>query len=410
MNVPELLAPAGSPERLKSAILFGADAVYLSGKHFGLRAQAENFTTEELAEGIAYAHDRGKRCYVTLNKIPRQRDLGGLQAAIEEARDTKADAVIVSDPGIMREVQRLAPGLPIHLSTQANATNAPSCKFWYDQGVRRIVFARELSFQEMGEIIAAAPKDLEFECFIHGSMCISYSGRCLMSNYFSSRDGNSGACAQPCRWKYAVMEEKRPGEYFPVAEDAYGTYIFNSKDLFWMPHIKELAEIGMHCFKIEGRMKTAYYTATVTRAYRRALDRYSADPEHFRMTEEDQAEVMKAGQREFTDAFYEGPLEKNSQLYDRSRNTASYEFSAMVLDYDESGKRVFLQQRNNFRVGDRLEALAYHELPREDFVVERMADGEGNEILVAPHPMQKVWVDCDLPLMPGDMLRKYKKS
>lgn len=272
MKKPELLAPAGDIEKLKMAIIYGADAVYLGGEEFGLRKSSKNFTLDEIEEGVKFAHERNRKVYVTLNIIPHNEDLIGLEDYVKNLYDVNVDGVIVSDPGVFSIVRKTTPNLPIHLSTQASVTNFETIMFWYNLGVKRIVVARELSLKEIEEIIQKGPKDLEIETFIHGAMCISYSGRCLLSNYMADRDANRGACAHPCRWKYYLMEEKRPGEYYPIVENDKGTFIFNSKDLCMIKHIPDLIESGISSFKIEGRVKSQYYVATVVRAYRMAID------------------------------------------------------------------------------------------------------------------------------------------
>lgn len=286
MKKPEILAPAGNLEKLKTAIDYGADAVYLGGSKLNLRAFADNFTNEQIREGVEYAHSRGRKVYVTMNVFPHNTDLDGMEEYIRELADTGIDAIIVSDPAIIVTAKEVAPDLEIHLSTQANNVNWKAAKFWYNQGVQRIVLARELSLEEIKTIRANLPEDCDLEAFVHGSMCMSYSGRCLLSNYMTGRDSNRGACAQPCRYKYYLMEEKRPGEYFPVVEDEKGTYIMNSKDLCMIKHIPEVIEAGVHSLKIEGRMKSSYYVAAIVKAYRQAVDAYLADKENYEFKEE----------------------------------------------------------------------------------------------------------------------------
>ena len=304
MEKIELLAPAGDLEKLKMAIMYGADAVYLGGEAFGLRTASKNFTMEEIKEGVEFAHSRNKKIYVTMNIIPHNEDLQGLEDYVLELYNNNIDGVIVSDPGIFSIIRKTTPELPIHLSTQASVTNYETIMFWYELGIRRIVLARELSLKEIEEIIERVPKDLEIEVFIHGAMCISYSGRCLLSNYMTGRDANMGDCAQACRWKYRLVEEKRPGEYFPVFEDEKGTFIMNSKDLCMLEHIDKLINAGIKSFKIEGRVKSSYYVATVIRSYRMAIDEYYRDPENYKFNESLLDEIKKVSHRDFTTGFY----------------------------------------------------------------------------------------------------------
>ena len=304
MKRPELLAPSGNLEKLKIAVIYGADAVYLGGENFGLRAGAKNFTLEQLAEGIKFAHDRGKRVYLTLNIIPHNEDLVGLPEYVAKIKALDLDALIISDPGVLKIVKNIIPGMEVHLSTQASTTNYAAVNFWYEQGVRRVILARELSLEEIEEIIKKSPPDMKIETFVHGAMCISYSGRCLLSNYMVGRDANRGNCAQSCRWRYYLMEETRPGEYFPVYEDERGTYIFNSKDLCMIEHLPLLIKAGISAFKIEGRMKSSYYVATVVKAYRDLIDSYLLKPDESFYNEKWLDEIKKVSHRYFTTGFY----------------------------------------------------------------------------------------------------------
>ena len=334
MNKPELLAPAGDLEKLKFAINYGADAVYIGGANFGLRASAKNFTEEDMEIGVEYAHARGKKVFVALNIIPHNEDLIGIPDYVRDLQRVGIDAVIVADPGILEIVKEHAPKLEIHLSTQANATNYMAGNFWFKQGVKRIVVAREQSLDEIKEFIDKKEEGLEVEAFIHGAMCISYSGRCLLSNYMSHRDANRGECAQSCRWKYYLVEEKRPGEYYPITEDDRGTYIYNSKDLCMLEHIPALIESGIDSFKIEGRMKSPYYVATVIRAYRMAIDEYYENPTKAVSTEW-MEEIKKASYRDFTTGFYFEKPDEEQQLYDTTSYIREYDFIGIVLDYDK---------------------------------------------------------------------------
>ena len=409
MNRPELLAPAGDLEKLKMAITYGADAVYLGGEEFGLRAAAKNFTIEEIKLGLDFAHSRGKKVYVTLNIIPHNEDLTGLPEYLKKLDEIGVDAVIVSDPGVFSTVKNLIPDMEIHLSTQANTTNYLTANFWYEQGVKRVVVARELSLNEIKEIICNAPDELEIEAFVHGAMCISYSGRCLLSNYMVHRDANRGECAQSCRWKYYLMEEKRPGEYYPVYEDEKGTYIFNSKDLCMLQHIPELIEAGITSFKIEGRMKSPYYVATVIRSYRMALDKYIADPQNYVYNDKWLDEIKKASYRDFTTGFYFGKPSGNEQLYTSSSYIRTYDFVGLILDYDLKTSVATVEQRNRIFLGDEIEVFG----PNKEYFtqkIEKMWDDKGNEIDVAPHAQQKIRIKMNKPVDTWDMIRKPRKE
>jgi len=409
MSKLELLAPAGDLEKLKMAINYGADAVYLGGEKFGLRKASKNFSIDELKEGIQYAHDRNKKVYITMNIIPHNEDLVGLEDYIRELYDIGADAVIVSDPGMMTIIKNSVPNMPIHLSTQASVTNYETVMFWYNLGIKRIVLARELSLEEIKEIADRTPEDLEIETFVHGAMCISYSGRCLLSNYMASRDANRGDCAQACRWKYNLVEEKRPGEYFPVFEDERGTYIFNSKDLCMIEHIPEMVESGIKSFKIEGRVKSSYYVATVLRSYRMAIDEYLKDPKNYKFKKEWLDEIKKASYRDFTTGFYFNKPTKDDQVYTSSTYIRGYDFVGLVLDYDRNTKLATVEQRNRMYLGDEVEIFG----PGKDFFtqkIELMLDEEGNEIEVAPHPQQIVKIKMERDVEPWYIIRKSRKD
>lgn len=399
MHRPELLAPAGDLEKLKMAVNYGADAVYLAGERFGLRKASKNFTIDQIKEGVQYAHGKGKKVYVTMNIIPHNDDFVGLEEYVKELNDVGVDAVIVSDPGMFTVIRNTVPDLPIHLSTQASVTNYETVMFWYNLGVKRIVLARELSLKEIKEIRDKAPDDLEIEAFVHGAMCISYSGRCLLSNYMTGRDANRGDCAQACRWKYNLVEEKRPGEFYPVFEDDRGTYIFNSKDLCMIEYIPELIEAGIKSFKIEGRVKSSYYVATVLRSYRMAIDEYLKDPEHYKFNEEWLNEIKKASYRDFTTGFYFGKPTDKDQVYSSSSYIRNYEFVGLVLDYNKETGLATVEQRNRMHVGDQVEIFG----PGKDYfiqTIEKMYDEEGNEIDVAPHPQQIVKIPMKQPVEP----------
>ncbi len=405
-NKMELLAPAGNLEKLKIAVTYGADAVYFGGEAFSLRAGAGNFTIEEMKEGIAFAHERGVKCYLTLNIFAHNGDIEPLKEYLAEIRDIGLDACLISDPGILFLVRSMLPDMEIHLSTQANMTNYMAGQFWHEQGVRRLVLARELSLKEIHEMRRQIPQDMELESFVHGAMCISYSGRCLLSSVMTGRDANRGLCAHPCRYSYALMEEKRPGEYFPVEEDIRGTYIMNSKDLCMIRHIPDLAEAGISSAKIEGRMKSIYYIAVVIHAYRQALDAYYADPEHWEFREEWFQELCKASHREFSTGFYFGPAGPETQNYQSSRYIKEYTFAGLVKDYDASSGTALVEQRNKVSLGEEVEVFG----PDISFFtqkIEDMRDAETGELLEsAPHAQQMLKIKMEQPVKPGYMLRK----
>ncbi len=401
---PELLIPAGSLEVLKTAVAFGADAVYIGGEAFGLRAKAKNFERDEMEEGIRFAHAHGAKVHVTANILAHNRDLQGAEDYFMELKELKPDALIIADPGMFMLAKRICPEIDIHISTQANNTNYETFKFWYGQGAKRVVSARELSLEEIKEIRRKVPQDLEIESFIHGAMCISYSGRCLLSSYFTGRDANQGACTHPCRWKYSVMEESRPGEYFPVFENGRGTYIFNSKDLCMIEHIPEMIEAGIDSFKIEGRMKTVLYVATVARTYRRAIDDYLESPEKYRANMDwYRAEAAKCTHRHFTTGFYFGKPDGGTQIYDASTYVNEYIYLGTVEAADEKG-RARISQRNKFCVGDRIEIMKPdgENLEAEVF---SLTTENGETVESAPHPKQVLYVEMDQRADIGDILR-----
>jgi putative protease len=350
MNKPEILAPAGNLEKLKTAVNFGADAVYLGGSKLNLRAFADNFSDEELKEGIQYAHERNRKVYVTLNVFPHNEDLEGLEEYLKQLYSINVDAIIVSDPGIIMTAREVVPDLELHLSTQANNVNYKSAIFWYKQGVKRVVLARELSLKEIKNLREKVPEACEIEAFVHGSMCMAYSGRCLLSNYLTGRDSNRGQCAQPCRYKYYLTEEKRPGEYYPVNEDEKGTYIMNSKDLCMIEYIPELVEAGITSFKIEGRMKSSYYVASVVKAYREAVDKYFEDPENYKFNKKWMEYLEKPSHRRYYTGFYFG--EENKQYYESSAYIRDYDVVGIVIAYDKEEKRAVIEQRNKAFEGD----------------------------------------------------------
>lgn len=405
MRRPELLIPASSLEVLKIAVIYGADAVYIGGEAFGLRAKAKNFSMEEIREGIAFAHAHDVKVYITANILAHNGDLDGVREYFAELREIKPDALIISDPGVYMIAKEVCPEIERHISTQANNTNYGTYRFWYEQGAKRVVSARELSLAEIKEIRANIPDDLEIETFIHGAMCISYSGRCLLSNYFTGRDANQGACTHPCRWKYAVVEEKRPGEYLPVYENERGTYIFNSKDLCMIEHIPELMESGIDSFKIEGRMKTALYVATVARTYRRAIDDYKQSPELYREHMAwYQEQISNCTYRQFTTGFFFGKPSDEAQIYDNSTYVKEYTYLGIVGERNEEGL-YRIEQRNKFSVGESIEVMK-PDGANITVTVQRIVDEEGNDMESAPHPKQVLYIDLGQPLAMYDILRR----
>lgn len=404
MGKPELLIPAGSLEVLKTAVIFGADAVYIGGEAFGLRAKAKNFSREDMAEGIRFAHAHGAKVHVTANILAHNDDLAGAGEYFKELKELKPDALIVADPGMFMLAKEICPEIELHVSTQANNTNYETFKFWHAQGAKRVVTARELSLAEIKEIRKRIPADLEVESFIHGAMCISYSGRCLLSNYFTGRDANQGACTHPCRWKYSVVEEKRPGEYLPVYENERGTYIFNSKDLCMIEHIPEMIQAGIDSFKIEGRMKTALYVATVARTYRKAIDDYLESEEKYRGNMEwYRAEISKCTYRQFTTGFYFGRPDENTQIYDTNTYVNEYIYLGTVEEIDEKG-RARIEQRNKFRVGDDIEIMK-PDGSNEQVKVLSLTTEDGEAVDSAPHPKQVLYAELTGRAEKYDILR-----
>lgn len=404
MKKPELLVPAGSLEVLRTAVAFGANAVYIGGEAFGLRAKAKNFSREDMAEGIAFAHAHGVKVYVTANILAHNRDLQGAGEYFRELKELKPDALIIADPGMFWMAKEICPEIDIHISTQANNTNYETFLFWHRLGAKRVVSARELSLEEIGEIRKAIPEELEIESFIHGSMCISYSGRCLLSNYFTGRDANQGACTHPCRWKYAVVEEQRPGEYLPVYENERGTFLFNSKDLCMVEHIPELIQAGIDSFKIEGRMKTALYVATVARTYRKAIDDYLESEEKYRQNMPwYRAEIAKCTYRQYTTGFYFGRPDEDMQIYDNSSYVNEYIYLGTVQAVDEEG-RAKIQQKNKFCVGDAIEIMK----PDGSDVKTKtlsLRTQEGELVDAAPHSKQVLFVELEEAASENDILR-----
>ncbi len=394
MREPELLVPASSLEVLKVAVIYGADAVYIGGEAFGLRAKAKNFTLAEMKEGVEFAHAHGVKVFVTANILAHNSDLEGVRAYFEELKDVGPDALIISDPGVFTIAKEVLPKMELHISTQANNTNYGTYRFWHAQGAKRVVTARELSLAEIKEIRANIPEDLEIETFIHGAMCISYSGRCLLSSFLAGRDANQGACTHPCRWKYYLMEENRPGEYMPVIENERGTYIFNSKDLCMIEHIPEMLNAGIDSFKIEGRMKTALYVATVARTYRLAIDDYKKSEEYYRSRLPFyREEIAKCTYRLFTTGFFFGKPNEETQIYDHNTYMKEYTYLGIVGGVDERGFAV-IEQRNKFCVGDIIEIMKPDGRNIEAKVL-RILNEDGEEQESAPHPKQKLFIELE---------------
>lgn len=390
-NKPELLIPASSLEVLKVAVRYGADAIYIGGDMYGLRAKAKNFSMEDMKEGIDFAHQYGKRVFVTANITAHNRDLNGIRKYFQELKEIQPDALIISDPGVFEIAREVCPEIEVHISTQANNVNYGTYLFWHRMGAKRVVSARELSVKEIKEIRQNIPDDLEIETFIHGAMCISYSGRCLLSNYFTGRDANLGACTHPCRWKYYITEESRPGEYLPIEENERGTYIFNSKDLCMIEHIPDLVDAGIDSFKIEGRMKTALYVADVARTYRQAIDDYFTSPELYESRKEYYMdEISKCTYRQYTTGFFYGKTTHESQIYDNNTYVKKYTYLGIVNQVTEDGY-ARMEQRNKFCVGDEVEIM---KPDGKDIVVKvaAMRDEWGKEMDCCPHPQQKIEV------------------
>lgn len=405
MRKTELLIPAGSLDVLKTAVVYGADAVYIGGEAFGLRAKAHNFSLEEMKEGIGFAHEHGVKVYVTANILAHNEDLKGVEEYFEELKGVGPDALIISDPGVFAIAKRVLPEMELHISTQANNTNYGTYLFWHELGAKRVVSARELSLKEIREIREHIPEDMEIESFIHGAMCISYSGRCLLSNFLVGRDANQGACTHPCRWKYSVVEETRPGEYMPVYENERGTYIFNSKDLCMIEHIPEMMEAGIDSFKIEGRMKTALYVATVARTYRKAIDDYKKDPALYQANMEwYREEIGKCTYREFTTGFYFGKPDSTTQIYDNNTYVKNYTYLGTVEEVWEDGT-CRIEQKNKFSVGETIEIMKPdgRNIP---VTVKSITDAEGQPMESAPHPKQILYVDLGAELAQYDILRR----
>lgn len=405
MTMIELLAPAGNLECLETALYFGADAVYMAGKSYGLRAFANNFTDDELARASDMTHAQGKKLYITVNSVLWNRDLPQLGSYLEFLSGIGADGIIVSDPAVLKVVRDSGIPIPVHISTQANTTNYLSASFWHEQGAKRIVLSREVSLEEIAEIRRNTPASLELEAFVHGAMCVAHSGRCLLSSVLTGRSGNRGECAQPCRWEYHLYEKGYEGQYFPIMEDDHGTYIMNSRDLMMIRHIPRLIGAGITSLKIEGRMKSAYYVASVVHAYRRAIDAYAGDPGGYVFDEALAEELIKSATRGFTTGFYFGNPQEAAQDTVRDVDLRKYIFVGRILDSAENGT-VEVEQRNKFSAGETLEVLSPH-MESCSFRVEGICDMEGNAQDSAPHPQQHIRINCPYPLRKGDLLRRH---
>lgn len=407
MKKVELLAPAGDLEKFKTAIQYGADAVYLAGDKLGLRTASKNFSLDDIKEATKIAHDLDKKVYLTLNVISHNKDLEGVDEYIQSLDEAGVDAFIVSDPGIFQKVKTLAPSKEIHISTQANITNTATVEFWKSLGADRVILARELSLEEIKEIKDEVKDSIMIEAFVHGAMCMSYSGRCLLSNFMTGRSANMGDCAHPCRYKYYLMEETRPGEYYPITEDEKGSYIMNSKDLCMINYILELIEAGVDSFKIEGRVKSEYYVATVINQYRRAIDDYYEDIEKYKFNRDNYIyleEIMKVSHRDFTTAFFFGDVKEASLTYDNSSYIRLYDFIARVLDYDEDKKLMKVQERNKFSIGDEVEIFG----PKfyDKFTINKIYDENMNEVDNINTPMKEAYIPYDKKVEYNYMIRR----
>lgn len=405
MKKIELLAPAGDMNKLKTAVEYGADAVYLGGESFGLRKASKNFSVEDIKWATNYLHERGKKIHVTLNIIPHDKDIVGVEEYIEKLNDIGVDALIVADPGMFMKVKKVAPNFPIHISTQGSVTNVETVKFWKDLGAERVVMARELSLEEVSDIIKNVGDEIEIETFAHGAMCMSYSGRCLLSNYMTGRDANMGDCAQPCRYKYHLVEEKRPGEYFPIEEHDEGTFIMNSKDLCMIEHIDDMIRAGISSLKIEGRVKSEYYLATVIRSYRMAIDAYYEDPENYKYDPYLLEEIKKVSHRDFTTGFFYGKANENSQVYEDNSYIRGYDFVGIVLDYNNDTKVATIEQRNRIFKGEYIEIFGPG-IKHFNYNIQEMYDDKDREIEVANKAKQIFKIKIDKLVKKGFILRR----
>lgn len=404
MKRPEILAPAGNLEKLKMSVEYGADAVYFAGSQLGLRAGAQNFDREDLKEAIDYCHRHGVKAYITVNIIAHDKHFEGIEEYIQFLESIHVDAIIVSDPGVLLQVKQHAPNAEIHLSTQANTTNYQTANFWHEVGADRIVLARELTLEEIKSVIQHKKDTLKIESFVHGAMCISYSGRCLLSSFMTNRHSNLGDCSHPCRWNYSVVEEKRPNEYYPVIEEENGTFIYNSKDLCMVNNLKDLLEAGIDSFKIEGRMKSSYYNATVVRSYKNALmelmEGKPFDPYWYE-------EIKKASHRDFTTGFYYGDPKEEGQLYTSSSYIREYDFIGLVTDYDPTTQMATVEQRNKFSIGDEIEIFG-PDIRHFDYQIKEMYNSKGEPVESAPHPQEIIQIKIDKAIKPWYILRKKR--
>lgn len=400
----ELLAPAGDMERLEAAIKFGADAVFMAGDSFGLRANAKNFDRDAMKKAVDYAHDNGVSVHITMNIVPHDVDMVGLEDYLKYLDEIGVDALIISDPGIFSIAKELT-DIELHVSTQASVTNSATVNFWHKMGAKRVILARELSIEEIIEIRNNTPKDLEIEVFVHGAMCISYSGRCLLSNYMTGRDANRGDCSQACRWKYSIQEENRPGEYYPIEEDGSGTYIMNSKDLCLIDELDKLIEAGIDSFKIEGRMKTAFYVATVIRSYRQVIDAYYEGNYNDETVEKYFNELQKASHRHYTKGFFHKKPDGEDQIYENSSYIRKYDFIGTVLEYNPETKEAIIEQRNRFFPGEEIEIFG-NSKDFFEYTIDSIRNAKGEELEVANKPKEKIYMTINLPLEEGDMLRR----
>lgn len=409
MKKPELLAPAGDLNKLIYAVLYGADAVYIGGEQFSLRTASANFTPAEMKQGVEFAHNKGARVYVACNAVPHNDEIKLFPEYLKTLVDCGVDAVIVTDPGMFALVRKLAPEMEIHISTQASTVNYEACNFWHQMGAKRIVLGREVSLDEIAEIRSRIPEDLEIESFVHGAMCMAHSGRCLLSDFLTGRSSNRGNCAQPCRWKYAVMEETRPGEYFPIEENDHGTFIFNSKDMCMIEHVPELIRAGVDSFKIEGRVKTEFYVASVVQAYRNAIDACFDDITYYSENiDKFSEEVNKVSHREYYTGFYYGYQGEKGQNYKNSSYIRDWELIAVVKGYDTAKKRLIVSERNKFNAGETVEILEAGKKPYT-FTIEKMYNDKGEFILSAPHAEMQVEIECDHPVGPYSFIRRMAK-
>ena len=403
MKKPELLAPAGNLEKLKAAVLYGADAVYCGGYNFGLRAGADNFSPEELQEGTDFVHEHGAQIYITVNMMPHNEELNSLPEYLNELDEMGVDALIVSDPGVLKIIQDEGLDISLHLSTQANTVNWASAQFWKEQGFDRVILARELSKEEIAEV--GEKSDIDREIFIHGAMCISYSGRCLLSNYMVGRDANRGKCAHSCRWKYHLVEEQRPGEYYPVVEDDNGTYIMNSKDLNLMEYIPELMELNVESLKIEGRMKSLHYVTTIVGTYRKAIDKYFADPANYELKKEWLNELKKVSHRGYTTGFFNGKPDETDHNYESSAYRREYDFMGVVRDYDQAEKLAVVEVRNKYFKGDMIEIIGPG-IETIETKVDFIINEEGNRVNEAPHPKELIKIPVEKEIPPYSIVRR----